>query len=117
MKKSKFHNEAAAMAGNELARCNLGIFEMESGNIERAVKHWTITASAGCFGSMHFLIKQFESGVVSRESIDTTLTAYNNSCADMRSIARDAFVKLFLTTYRKMNIRHWIRNTGWPLWM
>ena len=27
-----------------------------------------------------------------RESIDSTLTAYNNSCAEMRSEARDAYI-------------------------
>jgi hypothetical protein len=39
LKKARVHIEAAAMAGDEVARANLGIFEMESGNIERAVKH------------------------------------------------------------------------------
>ena len=41
---------------------------------------------------MHHLIKQFEKGVVSRESIETTLTAYNVSCTEMRSEARDAAI-------------------------
>jgi TPR repeat protein len=40
MKKTKFHWEAAAMAGNEVARYNIGCLEFKSGNIERAVKHW-----------------------------------------------------------------------------
>ena len=43
----KFHLEAAAMAGHEVARCMLGIMENKSGNRERAIKHWTIAASAG----------------------------------------------------------------------
>ena len=47
MKNAKFHWEAAAMAGNELARCNIGSLESIAGNKERAVKHWTIAASAG----------------------------------------------------------------------
>jgi hypothetical protein len=34
MKKAKFHLEAAAMAGHEVARCNLGSMENELGNIE-----------------------------------------------------------------------------------
>jgi TPR repeat protein len=52
MKKAKFHLEAAAMLGHENSRCNLGNIEAQSGNMERAVKHWTIAASAGCYGSM-----------------------------------------------------------------
>ena len=46
-KKSKFNYEAAAMAGNEVARLKLGMMEAQSGNKERGVKHWMIAASAG----------------------------------------------------------------------
>jgi hypothetical protein len=52
MKKVKFHLEAAAIAGHEEARHNLGCTEFESGDRERAVKHWTIAASAGEYMSM-----------------------------------------------------------------
>jgi hypothetical protein len=31
-----------------------------------------------------------EQGLVSRQSIDSTLAAYNNACAEMRSEARDS---------------------------
>jgi TPR repeat protein len=95
LKKAKFHWEAAAMAGHELARCNLGTMEEESGNVERAVKHWIIAASAGSFRSMNTLRGAFNHGLVSRESIDSTLMAYNESCAGMRSEARDAFMSMF----------------------
>jgi TPR repeat protein len=93
LKKAKFHFEAAAMAGNEGARYNLGCVEGNSGNMGRAVKHWSIAASAGCFRAMHMLQIFFEEGVVRRESIDSTLTAYNNSCAKMRSEARDDCIR------------------------
>jgi TPR repeat protein len=91
--KAKFHWEAAAMAGDELARYFLGTMEYESGNMERAIKHLTIAASAGCFTAMHNLRFFYEQGWVSRESINSTLAAYNNSCADMRSEARDAYLR------------------------
>jgi hypothetical protein len=42
---------------------------------------------------MQALRESFESGLVSRDSIDSTLTAYNNSCAEMRSEARDANIR------------------------
>jgi TPR repeat protein len=93
MKKAKFHLEAGAMAGHEVARYNLANMEGNAGNVERAVKHWTIAASAGDYHAMHTLRKNFEGGFVSRESIDSTLTAYNSSCADMRSEARDVFIR------------------------
>jgi TPR repeat protein len=52
LKKAKFHYESGAMVGHEVARFNVGNFEVKSGNIERAVKHWTIAASSGCYRSM-----------------------------------------------------------------
>ena len=82
------------MGGHELARCTIGSMDYESGNLERAVKHWTIVASAGEYNAMNNLIALFEDNVVSRDSIGTTLTAYNSSCAEMRSEARDASIRL-----------------------
>ena len=94
LKKAKFHYEAAAMAGHEVARHNLGCMEYESGNMGRAVKHSMIAASAGNDAAMHILLVDFEQGLVSRDAIDSALTAYNNSCAEMRSEARDAFIRM-----------------------
>ena len=94
LKKAKFHVEAAAMAGDELARFNLGVMECNSGKMEQALKHLRIAASAGHYTAMHHLRKYFEKGFVSRESIDSTLAAYNNSCAEMRSKARDAYIRV-----------------------
>jgi TPR repeat protein len=93
MKKAKFHYEAAAMAGHEEARCNLGIIEAQTGNTEQALKSWTIAASSGHYKAMFQLKVCFEKGVVCRESIDSTLEAYNNSCAEMRSVDRDAYIR------------------------
>jgi hypothetical protein len=93
IKKAKYHYEVAAMAGDESARYNLGIMEGKSGNMERSIKHLTIAASGGHHISMTLLRSLFEQGFVSRESIDSTLTTYNQSCAEMRSEARDAYIQ------------------------
>ena len=61
--------------------------------MERAMKHWIIAASAIFFCTMHHLITGFEKGFISRESIDSTLAAYNDSCAEMRSEARDSIIR------------------------
>jgi TPR repeat protein len=95
-KKSKFHYEAAAMAGHEVARNNLGCKEYESGNMERVIKHWLIAASAGEHSALNNLLISFNQGLVSRNTINSTLTAYNSSCAEMRSEARDAYLRAFL---------------------
>ena len=95
-KKSNLHYEAAAMAGNEDARNNLGTKEYKLGNVERAVKHWMISASAGDYDAMQCLLIAFNKGLVSRDAIDSTLTAYNNACLEMRSEARDAAISLHI---------------------
>jgi hypothetical protein len=102
------------MAGHEVAREMLGIMEGISGNMERsikhcmerAVKHLTIAASAGNYSAMQELIKEYKNGFVKRESTDSTLTAYNNSCKEMRSKARDAYIKMLVRSKaRDNNIR------------
>ncbi len=84
------------MAGHEVARHYLGCMEANSDNMERAMKHFTIGASAGDHKAMHELITFFKQGHVSRESIDSTLEAYNNSCAEVRSEARDAYIRVLM---------------------
>ena len=103
LKKAHFHYEAAAVAGHEVARCNLGSIERKSGNMELVLKHLRIAASAGDYAAMNFIRKFFERGVVSRESIDSTLTAYNNSCAEMRSEARDAYIHIIMRMHESTN--------------
>jgi hypothetical protein len=43
------------------------------------------------------LITCLERDFVSRADLESTLTAYNNSCAEMRSEARDNFIQLIIT--------------------
>jgi tetratricopeptide (TPR) repeat protein len=102
LKKAKFHIQAAAVAGHEGARCNLGTTEYESGNIERAIKHFTIAASSGCSTAMHNLQFFYKRGWVSRESINSSLAAYNNSCVEMRSEARDAYINMCIDVGRRL---------------
>jgi TPR repeat protein len=69
LKKAKFHFEISAMAGHEVARCNLGNMEFELVfelvKIERCLKHFSIAASTGDYNAMHNLQKSFEQGLVS----------------------------------------------------
>jgi hypothetical protein len=99
MKKAKFHYEAAAMAGHENARYNLGCIDFSSGNISRGLEHFRIAASAGSHLAMHSFLVSFNQGMVSRDAIDSTLIAYNNCCAEMRSEARDAYIRLLIDRF------------------
>jgi hypothetical protein len=65
--------------------------------MERAIKHWKISASAGHYYAMFAMITLVKKGRVSKESINSTLAAYNNSCVQMRSEARDAFIRDIIT--------------------
>ena len=56
LKKAKFHYEEGAMAGQKVARYNLGGSEAQSGNLERGTKQWTIAASAGDYHAMYHLL-------------------------------------------------------------
>ena len=95
-KKAKFHYEAAAMAGHEQARYNLGYMKYNSRNIQRAIKHWIIGASAGDYDAMQALLAVLKQGLVSRDATDSTLAAYNNSSVEIRSESRDAFIRLLI---------------------
>jgi hypothetical protein len=62
------------------------------------LKHLAIAASAGHCKAMFQLRSCFEQGVFSRESIGSTLKAYNKSCVEMRSEARDAYIQFEMDT-------------------
>jgi allophanate hydrolase subunit 1 len=62
--------------------------------MEQALKHWKIAASAGDCTAMNNLTIKFEQGADSRETIDSTLVAYNSSCVEMRSEARDTSIQI-----------------------
>jgi hypothetical protein len=94
---TKFHLETAAMAGNEVARNTLGELEFDHlHNNDQAIKHWIISASAGEYHAMYHLLLGVGNGMVSKDAIDTTLTVYNNACANMRSEARDNLISVYI---------------------
>jgi len=84
-KKAKYHWEIAAMTGDEEARYNLGVFENDNGNINRAMKHWMIAATAGHDLSLG-LIKQ---GFEMKDDYEKTLRAHKDSVEEMKSVNRD----------------------------
>ena len=78
------------MAGHESARYNLGYIEYSSsGNTERAIKHWMISASAGHRESMAVIRRPFKRGLVQTDAYELMLKAYNHSCEEMRSKVRE----------------------------
>ena len=66
----------------------------QSGNMEQAFKYWTTAPSAGSHQAIHTLLVLFNNSLLSRDTIDSCLTAYNNSCAEMRSEGEN-FIRAF----------------------
>jgi TPR repeat protein len=66
-KKAIFYYEQAALGGHEVARHNLGLYEMIGAisgkpNMERAVKHWMISASSGLDESVTKIRESYQKG-------------------------------------------------------
>ena len=89
-KKEVFHLEEAAIGGHPDARYNLGINEVHSGRIERAVKHWIIAANLGHDESIQVLKKCYKDGFVSKEDLATALRAHQAAVDATKSPQREA---------------------------
>ncbi|KAK1746791.1 hypothetical protein QTG54_002135, partial [Skeletonema marinoi] len=89
-KKELYHLEEAAMLGDAAARCELGKYEGERGNWDRAKKHWMLSAAAGCKGCMERIKRGKKKGAVSNDEYKKTLRAHRKSLNLTRSAQRDA---------------------------
>jgi TPR repeat protein len=89
-KKAKHYWELAAMGGHVEARHCLGIFEHRAGNIERAVKHYMISAGAGYDESLKAIQEGFVCGHVTKDDFERALRAHTEAKDEMRSDQRDA---------------------------
>ncbi len=74
--KEMFHAEEAAIGGHPEARHNLGCYEWNNHNFERAVKHWVIAATQGYDRSVKELMHAFKGGFVNKEDLAAALRAH-----------------------------------------
>jgi hypothetical protein len=88
-KKTTYHRQLAAMAGNVHARYNLGCAEGNAGNMDRAYKHLMISANEGCDSSMKLVQEGYKSGFVTKGDHEKTICAHGNSIDEMKSDDRD----------------------------
>jgi hypothetical protein len=88
--KEVYHYEKAAIGGHPIARNNLGYYEEENGNMERAVKHYIIAANLGLEESMKALWKHYSDGNITKEELEATLRAHQAALDEMKSPERDA---------------------------
>ena len=85
--------QAAAKSGHVLARHCFGKLEDDTGNKQTAVLHWRISAAAGHKPSVDELIKCFQKGLLSKESLEDSIRAKHEACQAIRSEGRDLALK------------------------
>ena len=89
MKKEVYHMETAAIGGHAPARHNLGCYEVQNGNIERAVKHFLISANLGYDRSVGAIRELHTRGSVSKEVYAKALRAYQDAVDATKSSQRE----------------------------
>ena len=88
-KKANYYFELAAMGGKLSARTILGCDEFEEGNVDRAFKHFMISARGGCMESLEVIKKGFKDGIVSKDAYAYILRAHQKIQDEMKSDERD----------------------------
>ena len=89
-KKAIHYWELAAMGGDEYARHNLGIFENNAGNYERALKHFMIAVGSGYNVSLKPVKQLCMRGRAKKDDYAKALQAYQAYLSEVKSDQRDA---------------------------
>ena len=92
--KAKYYYELAAMMGEVPARHNLGVLEKREGNVDRAVKHYMISAGAGLDKSLKAIRGAFLNGHATKDDFEKALRAHQASNDEMKSDQREAAKQL-----------------------
>lgn len=89
---SKFvlHAERAAIGGHNTARYNLGLHEGKNNRVERAIKHFRISAQLGDSDSMKKLFSEYKRSNISRPAIEKVLRKHQYAVEAMKSGNRKA---------------------------
>ena len=90
MKKAVHHWEEAAIGGHPNARIALGIHELRSLRIERAMKHYIIAANLGNDDALERVKEGFMKGLVSKEDYEAALRGHQAAVDATKSEQRDA---------------------------
>ena len=107
-KKAQYYYELAAMGGNVRARHHLGILEMRAavggdlvsrynlgleasiGSMDRAMKHWMISAGAGHDDSLKKIRECFLNGDATKNDFEKALRTHKEAADEMKSEQREA---------------------------
>ena len=88
-KRAVHYFELAAMEGDVEARHNLGIEEENGGDINRALKHWMISARFGSTDSLNSIKLMNKNGDATKNDHDKAIKAYQAFIDEIKSDQRD----------------------------
>jgi len=77
------------MGGEDQARCNLGVVEVDSGNIDRALKHFMIAAGGGYADSLKNIKQMLMKGHATKDDYAAALEARQAYLDEIKSDQRD----------------------------
>ena len=89
-KKANHYYKLGAIEGDVHARHNLGCFEAQVGNWERAFKHFMIAVECGFEKSLKVIQKLYTSGHATKEDYAKALRAYQAYLVEIKSTQRNA---------------------------
>ena len=88
-KKANYYYDLAAIMGDISARYNLGIFEENAGNTDRALKHYMIAVGGGHNNSLQTIQRLYSNGQASKEDYTKALQLYQTYLREVKSKQRD----------------------------
>ena len=88
-KKAIHYYELAAMKGHVIARHNLGYLDEETGNVDRAVKHYMMAARSGFHDSLNNIRFLFKDGHATKEEYLQALQYHQEYLNEVKSSQRD----------------------------
>jgi len=89
MEKALHYFELAAMGGVVEARRNLGVFEENIGNTDRALKHFMIAVRCGCNDSLEEMREMVTNGHATKEDYAEALRSFQEYLGEIKSRQRD----------------------------
>jgi len=101
-KKATHYWELAAMLGHVGSRCNLGADEKNTGNVNRAMKHFMIAVRSGDDMTLRNIKKLFMSGEVTKDDYARALRAHQAYVDEIKSVHRDK-AAAFSNEYKYFN--------------
>jgi TPR repeat protein len=93
VKKEVYHLEEASIGGHPSARYNLANHEGRNGRIERAMKHYIISAKLGDGQGLDAVKMCFRGGIVSKEDYEAALRGHQAAVDATKSEQREAAEK------------------------